>query len=112
MTKLITAIAVATGVLIMPNTSLAAGLVGAMASVENAGQIIQIKETRRRKPGRSRNQRHNRHNRNAGGHFYFGPDFFDGHIYRACRQLKRKARYTGSRYWWNQYRRCMDHRYF
>ncbi|MCB1493818.1 MAG: hypothetical protein KDJ77_18780 [Rhodobiaceae bacterium] len=32
--------------------------------------------------------------------------------YRSCHFLKKKARYTGSRYWWNQYRLCVNGYYY
>ena len=112
MSRLITAIAVAAGILIMPNVAQAAGTFSSVASTDNPGQVLQIKETRRHNSGRQRKHRSNRHNRHAGGNFHFGSDYYDGHVYRSCRFLKRKARYSGSRYWWNKYRNCMDRRYY
>ena len=32
--------------------------------------------------------------------------------YRSCRWLRRKARWTGSPYWYRRYRRCMRHNYW
>ncbi|MEM7301316.1 MAG: hypothetical protein AAF468_09560 [Pseudomonadota bacterium] len=45
-----------------------------------------------------------------GGHGHYHGHVYRPHYgspYRACRWLKRKARYTGSRYWWKRYRRCI-----
>lgn len=39
----------------------------------------------------------------GGGHWGHG-----GHRIRRCRWLKRKARRTGRRYWWNRYYRCRN----
>ncbi len=38
-----------------------------------------------------------------GGHGYYG----HWRPYRPCGWLRRKARRTGSPYWWRRYRRCM-----
>lgn len=32
--------------------------------------------------------------------------------YRGCHWLKRKARWTGKRYWWKRYRACRAHNYY
>jgi hypothetical protein len=37
-----------------------------------------------------------------GGYYYYG-DYYGGD----CYWLRRRALYTGSRYWWNRYRACI-----
>ncbi|MEP0943836.1 MAG: hypothetical protein ABJH63_07700 [Rhizobiaceae bacterium] len=113
MTKLITVIAVAASVLIMPNVSAAAGTFSNAQAFNDSAQVIQIKETRQRNRGRARhNRKHNRkHSRHVGGHFFFDHDYHGGYAHHSCRRLERKAYRTGSRYWWNKYRFCMRHRY-
>ena len=114
MIKFITPIAVAASVLSMPTVSKAAGIFNNVQAVSDAGQVIQIKESRRRDRGRARHKRHNRkhrHNRHVGGHFFFDHDLHGDYPYRSCRRLKRKAYYTGSHYWWKKYRICMRNRY-
>ncbi|MEO1265245.1 MAG: hypothetical protein AAFV26_06045 [Pseudomonadota bacterium] len=39
--------------------------------------------------------------------YYHGPHYGRWRPYRPCRWLRRKARRTGSPYWWRRYRRCM-----
>ena len=119
MTKLVTAIAVATGILLMPNMAMAGGTFSSVKSIQNQGSVIQVKETRRngrgvRKHRKLRKKGHGHHNRHrhAGGHFFFDYDYYGDHAYRSCRYLKRKARYSGSRYWWKKYRRCMNRHYY
>ena len=54
---------------------------------------------------------HGRRLRHRHLHFGWGggPYWIDyGYGYRNCRWLKRKARRTGRRYWWNRYHRCMN----
>ncbi len=39
--------------------------------------------------------------------------YYHGHRrYRPCRWLKRRARITGSPYWWRRYERCMSRNYW
>lgn len=104
MTKFITTIAVAAGILIAPNVAQAAGTFSNVKAINDAGQVIQVKQSRRH------NRRH--HNRHAGGRFFFDHNFHGDYPYRSCSRLKRKAFYTGSNYWWKKYRRCMSNRYY
>ena len=51
-----------------------------------------------------------------GGHWHGGWGWHPGrwgygHRWRKCRWLKRKARRTGRRYWWNRYYRCRNRFY-
>lgn len=45
-------------------------------------------------------------------HFYFGPSYYYRPSYyrydNGCYWLKRKALYTGSRYWWRRYWNCRN----
>jgi hypothetical protein len=76
--------------------SLAVLNAGAGGSVETAAENMQLAG------GRHKRWRH-RH-----GHGWrHGWDYGFGYGYgRGCRWLKRKARRTGSRYWWRQYKMC------
>ena len=53
--------------------------------------------------------RHHHHHRHARV-FAFAPYYYDyGYSYGdGCYWLKRRALYTGSRYWWNRYYSCID----
>lgn len=53
--------------------------------------------------GIRRNIRHRRNFRHL-NHWHFGP-------YYSCHWLKRKARWTGKRYWWERYRACRYYNY-
>ncbi len=112
--SIVAAIAIATSILIAPNGAQAGGLIGSQQSLTTLNQVQQVKQSRRHKKRNFRHNRHNRHrnHRHAGGNYFFGGHYFDGHSYRTCRRLKRKAYHTGSRYWWNKYHRCMDRNYF
>jgi hypothetical protein len=49
--------------------------------------------------------RHHRHHRV----FAFAPYYYDSYGYGdGCYWLKRRAAYTGSRYWWNRYYGCVN----
>jgi hypothetical protein len=51
-----------------------------------------------------RHRFHRRHHR-----FFIGPYFYNSYNdYGGCYWLKRKALYTGSRYWWNRYWECRN----
>ena len=95
--KIITAIAVASSVLVMSNVAEA----GSRAPGVYGGEFVQ-------KIG---HKRHRKHRHAKHGLFYDHGYYYGHNPYRACRWLKRKARYTGSHYWWKRYQRCMD-RYF
>lgn len=50
-------------------------------------------------------------------HGWHGGHGWGGHIvigtpHRGCYYLKKKARYTGSHYWWKQYRKCVRYGYY
>ncbi len=109
--KLAAAIAVAAGVLIMPNMAQANGVVSNLQSISNIGQVHQIKNNGHHNHRRARHNRHKKH-RHFGGHFYFGHDYYGRPSYHSCRRLKRRAYATGSRYWWKRYRRCMNRNYY
>lgn len=111
-TKLVTAIAIAAGVLIMPNVAQANGATAGLQGMENVSQIEQVKDTRKRNRGRAHRNRHHNKHRKFGGHFYVQHDFYGHNPYRSCRSLKRKARHTGSRFWWRKYRNCMERYYY
>jgi hypothetical protein len=42
---------------------------------------------------------------------YYYSDYYDSYYDDQCAWLRRKARYTGSRYWWNRYRDCRESYY-
>lgn len=44
-------------------------------------------------------------------HFFFHHKRHRGGYGGRCHWLKKKAHYTGSRYWWKKYKRCM-YRYY
>ncbi|MDX2157984.1 MAG: hypothetical protein SFW09_15905 [Hyphomicrobiaceae bacterium] len=50
--------------------------------------------------------------RDRGRRYAWGPGitfyFYDGHYYGDCDWLRRKARATGSSYWWARYRACRN----
>ncbi|MCB1493344.1 MAG: hypothetical protein KDJ77_16390 [Rhodobiaceae bacterium] len=58
--------------------------------------------------------KHRGHDRHWNGHGRWGHGgyIYVGNPHRSCHFLKKKARYTGSRYWWNQYRLCVDGYYY
>lgn len=57
--------------------------------------------------GKKRHFKHGGH----GIHFIFDQDYYGHKPRRSCRWLKRKAYYSGSRYWWKRYRRCVNRYY-
>lgn len=54
---------------------------------------------------RSYIHRHGRRHSWAPGFTFW---FYDGYYYGDCSWLRRKARETGSAYWWRRYRQCRD----
>ena len=56
-------------------------------------------------------ERHHNHYRWDRHHHYATPYFgfyvSDFEPYQACRYLEKKARHTGSHYWWRKYKRCI-----
>ena len=90
--KIVTAIAVAASVLAMSSVAEAGGKRHGFNSSDSFQTVGHKRHGKRRHSKR---------------HFHFSDHFYDGHRpYRTCRRLKRKAYYTGSRYWWKKYRRC------
>jgi hypothetical protein len=61
----------------------------------------------RRGERRSRDyiRRHGRHQTWGPGISFY---FYDGYYYGDCGWLRRRARVTGSPYWWRRYRQCRD----
>ena len=45
------------------------------------------------------------------GHHFHGHVWHDYRPYHGCRHFLKKARYTGSPYWFNKYRRCIGYYY-
>ena len=41
----------------------------------------------------------------------YGYGYYNSYYGSSCHWLKRKARRTGSRYWWRRYYRCVDRYY-
>ncbi|MEM7299611.1 MAG: hypothetical protein AAF468_00895 [Pseudomonadota bacterium] len=79
--------------------SLMVGAVGSVttSTAAEAGSVVKVHF---KKKGRH----FHRHRHFGYHHGYYNP-------YRQCRWLKRKARRTGSRYWWREYRICMSRYY-
>ena len=81
--------------------SMTLGLMGSIAApaTAEAGSFLQI----------GSGHRHN--------NIYFGfrrnnHRHFHQRRYNSCNFLKRRARHTHSRYWWNEYRRCINGLYY
>lgn len=93
--KIVTAIAVAASVLVMSNAAEAGGKRNGIHASDSFHSV-----------------QHKRHHKRGGfkRHFYF--DHYGYNPGHACRRLKRKAYYTGSRYWWKRYRHCMNRYYY
>lgn len=56
--------------------------------------------------------RRHRHFRWGGHRWGYGHGWGYGRGFRNCHWLKRKARRTGRRYWWNRYYNCRDGYYY
>ena len=97
--KILTAVAIAVGVLTMAPAAQANNMRTGTIVADSTFEVVQIRD----RHGRNR---HNRHHRHFGhGHFEFQA--------QGCGYFYRKARRTGSRYWWNKYERCADrHEYY
>lgn len=65
---------------------------------------------RKRGPVLGRDDHRSRAPWRSGRRFNWGPGitfyYYDGHYYGDCSWLLRRARATGSRYWWSRYRLC------
>ena len=98
--KILTAIAVATGVLAMSNAAEAGGKKRHGFHGHDHVKSVQHK----------RHHKHRRYNRRDR---HFSIDFGNYHYpsVHSCRRLKKKAYYTGSRYWWKKYQRCINRYY-
>lgn len=104
--KTLSALAVAIGMLIATAPAQAGsspiGISVQKADFETSSLIkVGLKQAHHRKFKRSRRGYRHRH-------FNFGHGWYG---YRGCGHLYRKARWTGSRYWWKQYRRCVAYHY-
>lgn len=92
--KILSTIAFAVGILAVTSTAEANNMRTGTIVADNTFEVIQIKN-------KHRGNKHRRHNRHWGhGHFEFRP--------HGCGYFYRKARRTGSRYWWRKYDRCVD----
>lgn len=69
------------------------------ANIQNAGLVLDIG---------FKKKRHHRNHRYWHGYNDFGSYHYGGN----CRYYKKKARWSGSRYWWKKYRRCMRRNHF
>ncbi len=91
--KLLTTIAFAVGILSIASTAEANNMRIGPVVTDNTFEVIQIKN-------KHRGKKHRRHRHWGGGHFEFRP--------QGCGYFYRKARRTGSPYWWKKYDRCVD----
>lgn len=92
--KILTAIALTVGIVSIGSTAQAGNFRSAAIFADNGFEIIEVKN----KHGGKKHRKHNRHW--GHGHFEFKP--------HGCGYYYRKARRTGSRYWWKKYDRCVD----
>ena len=95
--KLLTAIALAVGITGVASTAQANNMRIGPLVADSTFEVIEIKH---------RGKKHRRHHRWGGGHFEYRP--------HGCGYFYRKARRTGSPYWWKRYDRCVikyDHFY-
>lgn len=64
--------------------------------------------------GRHRHHGHRHRNRRGGIYFGYGAPYYYNDYYTyssSCEWLRRRALRTGSSYWWNRYRNCVDDYY-
>ena len=92
------------GALALANFSTSARADGSEYGFKGEGFVVQIGSKHRHRRLHGFPLGHNEYY----GDNYFGGDFGGDHYYdEACRYYKQKARWTGRRYWWKKYRRCM-----
>ncbi len=93
--QVMTVLALGIGAVALTNTSSSAQASGWGTGIQGEGLVLQV------------GHKH-KHRRHGGIYFSFGGGHLDNHYYgENCRYYKRKARWTGRRYWWKKYRRCM-----
>ena len=97
--KILTAVAIAVGVLTAAPAAQANNMRIGPVVADNTFEVIQVKNKGGHRHGR--HNQHNRHNR------HFGHGYFEYHA-QGCGYFYRKARRTGSHYWWSKYERCVD----
>ena len=73
---------------------------------QNADLVVKVGHN-----GGKRFKRFRRHNRHWGHGFHYGHGF-KHYGYRGCGYFYKKAKWTGSRYWWKKYNRCIHGGYY
>ena len=70
---------------------------------QNADLVVKVGHN-----GGKRFKRFRGHKRHFGYGFHYGHGYKHyGYGYRGCGYFLKKAKWTGSRYWWKQYRKCV-----
>ena len=105
----------------LKKTMIAAALAGAAmlafagsASAAKGGQLVSApaakhaKFAAHKKGFKIAHKRRFRHGFGYHGHW----NVYHYRPYRGCHWLKRKARWTGKRYWWKRYHACRAHAYY
>ena len=83
---------------------------GASVRQRSGGEGVTVRRRGDQVGGSSRAYRRADRGGRRGVRFYWGPGaefyFYDGYYHGDCAWLRRKARATGSQYWWTRYRQC------
>ena len=83
---------------------------GASTRRRSGGDGVTVRRRGDQAGGSTRAYRRADRGNRRGVRFYWGPGaefwFYDGYYHGDCTWLRRKARATGSRYWWTRYRQC------
>ena len=102
-TKFITLAAAAIVGAVALSTTASAGTTGGAQGFQNADLVIKVGHKHRK-----RFKRFRRHKRHFHGHWNYGYGFNNhGYGFHGCGYFYRKAKWTGSRYWWRKYNRCV-----
>jgi hypothetical protein len=87
-------------------SGLAAAPANAMEPVRHGaaphGNAVQVRHLERHFDG----DHHSHFRRHFGPRIYIAPVYGYSSYHNGCYWLKRKALYTGSRYWWHRYNEC------